>query len=97
MVRWEYITTFLKADSKREEDFLVANYSWKEGMPIYTPESLIPLLNAYGAQGWELIQIMPVNVGRNADVLVADAGSGGRTWAFTYFCTFKRPLEEKSP
>jgi hypothetical protein len=35
--------------------------------------------------------MQPVYVGERRDVLVADSGSGGRSWASQYFCVFKRP------
>lgn len=88
--RWEYMTLFVKAEAEREMEFLQSNWSWKNGIPRYTPESLIPQLNALGDQGWELIHMEPVMVGNNGDVLVQDAGSGGRSWASSYFCVFKR-------
>jgi hypothetical protein len=94
MTRWEYTTTILKADSRREEEFLHANYSWKDGLPKYAIESLIPTLNAYGADGWELIEMRPVNVGTNGDLLILDSGSGGRTWVYSYLCVFRRPLAD---
>lgn len=88
-MQWEYMTTFLEAEARYEEDFLRQLSDWKNGIPIYTPESLIPRLNAYGEQGWELIHMQPVGVGNNADVLAQD-GSGSRTWTHTYFGVFKR-------
>jgi hypothetical protein len=89
-MQWEYFTTFLQADARREEEFLMQLRDWKEGIAPYVPEALMPRLNAFGEQGWELVQMMPVGVGNNADVLVQDAGSGSRTWTSKYFCVFKR-------
>jgi hypothetical protein len=93
MQRWEYLTIFVKADAKREEAFLRELRDWKDGMPIHTPEAMIPELNALGADGWELLHMQPVVVGKNSDVLIADNGSGGRSWASQYFCVFKRPVD----
>lgn len=45
-------------------------WDWQEGIPKYTPEALIPQLDALGDQGWELVHIKPVHRGDNADVLV---------------------------
>ncbi|MFN8448226.1 MAG: hypothetical protein U0521_06460 [Anaerolineae bacterium] len=59
-MQWEYLTTFLEAEARYEEDFLRQLSDWKSGIPVYTPESLILRLNAYGEQGWELIQMQPV-------------------------------------
>lgn len=88
-MQWEYLTTFLEAEARFEEAFLQQFRDWKEGIPAYAPEALIPRLNAYGEQGWELIHMQPVGVGGKADVLMQD-NSGSRFWSHTYFCVFKR-------
>ena len=93
-MQWDYLTTFLTADARQEEAFLLQMKSWKSGIPAYTPEALIPRLNSLGDDGWELVHMEPVKVGDNADVLVADGGSGTRQWASSYFCVFKRPKSE---
>lgn len=92
MQQWEYLTAFLQADARLEEDFLTQFRDWKEGIPQYATEALMPRLNAYGEQGWELVHIQPVVVGGKADVLLMD-NSNSRVWASTYFCTFKRPKD----
>ena len=92
-MQWEYLTTFLQADARLEEDFLTQYRDWKDGIPVYTPEALMPRLNAYGEQGWELMQIEPVGIGSKGDVLMQD-GSGSRFWSNNYFCVFKRPKTE---
>lgn len=92
MQKWEYYTLFLKADARREEEFLNNIASWKDGMPLYTPESLIPGLNTLGAEGWELVHMEPVFVGKKGDVLMEDSASSKR-WTSQYFCVFKRPAE----
>ncbi len=93
-MQWEYLTTFLQADARLEEDFLTQYRDWKDGIPVYTPEALMPRLNAYGEQGWELVHVQPVAAGNKSDVLIQDAGSGSRFWSNTYFCVFKRPKTE---
>jgi hypothetical protein len=93
MMRWEYMTTTLKAEAQNEEAFLVQLKDWKDGIPKYTPEAMIPRLNAYGHDGWELISLQPILLGTKGDVLVEDAGSGSRTWTNVYMCVFKRALE----
>ena len=89
-MQWEYYTTFLQAEARLEETFLEQLKDWKEGIPPYTPESLIPRLNALGADGWELVHMEPVVVGRNADVLLQS--DNANKWTSTYFCVFKRPV-----
>lgn len=88
MQQWEYYTTFLQADAKNEAEFLEELRDWKEGIPQHTPEALIPRLNALGEQGWEMLQILPVNSGAKGDVI------NPSIWTHTYFCAFKRPKSE---
>ena len=90
MQQWEYQTIFVQAEARLEAAFLQELRDWKEGIPLYTPESMIPRLNSYGADGWELIHMQPVGVGSKGDILMQD-GSGSRFWSYTYFCVFKRP------
>ncbi|MDK3158964.1 hypothetical protein QPK87_20635 [Kamptonema cortianum] len=90
--RWEYLTLIVKADAKREVDFLEQRRSWKTGIPPYTPEAMIPELNALGAQGWELVHMQPVYAGDKEDILMHDNGGSGRMWTSEYFCVFKRPV-----
>jgi hypothetical protein len=85
-MQWEYYTTFLKAEAQYELQFLETLRDWKEGIPQFTPEALIPRLNAMGEDGWELVHMQPVVVGTKADVMITAAG----TWTSTYFCVFKR-------
>ncbi|HEX2907569.1 MAG TPA: hypothetical protein VHO69_11945 [Phototrophicaceae bacterium] len=87
---WEYLTIFVEADAKREEDFLRERWDWKDGIPSFTPQAMIPQLDALGDQGWELVHMQPVRVGERADVLMTDTSSG-RQWTSRYFCVFKRP------
>ena len=90
MPAWEYLTQFITAEAEREMAFLMETRSWKEGVPRNTPEAMIPQLNALGAQGWELVHMEPVVVGRNADVLLQS--DNANKWTSTYFCVFKRPV-----
>lgn len=94
MQQWEYLTMFFEADAESERDFLEKLRDWKEGIPKYTPEALIPRLNALGEQGWELVHMQPVAVGVHGDVLMHDTGGATRFWTKRYFCAFKRPKAE---
>ena len=89
MQRWEYLSLYLEADAEREMAYLMETRSWKEGVPRNTPEAMIPELNALGDQGWELVHMQPVAIGRNADVLMYE-NSNTRTWTNIWFCVFKR-------
>ena len=90
--RWEYWTCFLEADADRERQFLVGTLR-SEHPPRYTVESLVPSLNRFGQEDWELVSIRPVVIGNNADVLVFEDTTGSRReWTSTYLCAFKRRL-----
>jgi hypothetical protein len=89
--KWEYLTVFVRAESAPVQDFLEERWDWKSGIPRNTPESMIPRMDAYGDDGWELVHMQPVVVGNNADVLAVDSGRGVGSWTSTYFCVFKRP------
>jgi len=86
--QWQYKTVFLFADAERVQDHLSQFMTGK--IPKYAPEALIPQLDSFGREGWELVQLQPVYVGKNADVLV-HFGGVDRTWSNAYFCVFKRP------
>jgi hypothetical protein len=89
MERWEYLTRFVRADAKSEnaKAFLKQYNPKQKTPPAYTPESMMPELDALGDQGWELVHMEPVaRVGKKGDVLF----TGGSEWSNTYFCVFKR-------
>jgi hypothetical protein len=61
----------------------------------YTPVALMPWLNKYGEEGWELVLIEPVSVGGKGDILLWQplgmAHGGYSNYTHTCLCTFKRP------
>jgi len=87
METWEYFTTTLIANVEQTPVPLSDNIPNVEH-PKYSVYSLIPQLNWFGNQGWELISIEPVQQGKNGDVRYCDAASG--YWTYTYFASFKR-------
>jgi hypothetical protein len=89
--KWEYLSVFVRAEAAPVKDYLEERWDWKAGIPRNTPESMIPRLDAYGDDGWELVHMQPVVVGNNGDVLGADSGRGIASWTSVYFCVFKRP------
>ena len=91
--KWEYLSVFVEAEAEPVMDYLEEIKSWKNGVPRNTPESMIPRLDSYGQDGWELVHMQPVIVGKNADVLAGGDSSGMNTWTSSYFCVFKRPEE----
>lgn len=86
MEQWEYFTTYIEANVKgRKTRKELQKRFGKRKIPRYMVESLLPELNKYGAEGWEIIHMEPVpGVGKRGDVLFA------RRWSNTYFCVFKR-------
>lgn len=87
MDTWEYFTTTFVANTELTPvpptDDIPPGHQ-----PRYSVYSLIPQLNDFGARGWELLSLEPVQVGGNGDLRVCDASSGH--WTYTYFSTFKR-------
>ena len=84
---WEYLTVIL------ESNVDVAPVPMRDDIPLqehpkYSHYTLIPQLNRYGDDGWELVTMEPVTVGKNGDVIPPVAGAYGRH----YFCAFKRRL-----
>jgi hypothetical protein len=91
--RWEYTSTFLRADIDGNGAREYAARRWPSGREFkqYSPEAMIPELDGYGRDGWELINMEPVMVGKNADVGFPSGGNFPRTaWSNVYFCVFKR-------
>jgi hypothetical protein len=86
--KWEYLTVFVRANLSNPgaQEFVESIYP--EGKaPIYAPESMVPDLNWWGEQGWELVHMQPVLVGYNGDVLISSEGR----YTNVYFCVLKRP------
>ena len=88
MQQWEYFSTFLEADIRKVTPGIAGVPSGEHAQ--HSPYSLIPELNAFGAEGWELITAEPLLAGRKED-FVQPAGDAGR-WGYHYLCVFKRPL-----
>lgn len=89
MHQWEYFTTTLNADTS-ETPVPVRDDIPQVEHGKYSPYSLMPQLNRFGQQGWELVSIEPVSVGKQGDVVLPDANAG--RWGRSYFCCFKRPI-----
>ena len=90
MEKWEYLTEFVWADIKTEgvKEFLKQSWpNWKKPSR-FTPETMIPQLNARGEQGWELVHMEPVQDVAN-DGMVLFFGSKC-DHSNVYFCVFKR-------
>jgi hypothetical protein len=91
--QWEYWTGFVRAeiDSPGVQDYLKQRWpNWDP--PKYAPQAMIPELNKFGAEGWEMVHMEPVReVGKNHDISFFQSGmSASYEWSHVYFCVFKR-------
>jgi len=87
--KWEYWTEFISADIEKEgtKAFLQQSLpNWKNP-PKFTPETMIPRLNSWGEEGWELVHMEPVLIGKNVDVYFDHSANN---YSNIYFCVFKR-------
>jgi hypothetical protein len=92
MQRWEH-RSFLYAASVDDEEvteYLARRYPGQH-FEKFAPEALEVMLNQLGAAGWELVHILPVLKGKNADIAHGDSGLS--VWSNWYFVAMKRPLE----
>ena len=85
--QWEYLIVTLWANAEVCQDFL--QQAWPgQYFPKFAPQTLMPLLDDYGAQGWELVAMEPVIIGDNGDIL--KGGHALSPWTNQYLCAFKR-------
>ena len=89
--KWEYLTKFIWASIENEGAREYIHGTWPTWQPAkYSPETMIPELNAYGDRGWELVHMEPVGAaGKNRDVGFV-AGEAIPRCSNVYFCVFKR-------
>ncbi len=88
--KWEYLTGFVSAGINNpgaKEYIEQTGGNWKN-VAKFDPITLIPSLNRLGEQGWELVHMEPVAIGRNWDVAFYGGETG--TWSNVYFYVLKR-------
>jgi hypothetical protein len=94
MEKWEYWTGFLWANIENEGARELIKKRWPDwkNPPKYAPQTMIPALNNFGEQGWELVHMEPVAgvVGVNYDMAFFDKAE----WSNAYFCVFKCRKQE---
>jgi hypothetical protein len=70
-MRWEYRSVILSAQAHDPDTKAYLQSLWPGWEPPrYAPQALIPKLNEYGANGWELVSIEPVYLDEDANVLI---------------------------
>ena len=84
---WEHYLELIEADPRDNMEFVQRFYP-VDSVPKYALQAILPRLNHLGEQGWEVVQIQPVALGKNGDVLIDGAMS--ERWTRTYLCVFKR-------
>jgi hypothetical protein len=79
MERWDYWTGFFHASIENKGARELIRQRWQDwNPPKFAPQTLIPDLNAFGEQGWELVHMEPVaGVGNNGDTCFNHQGMLG--------------------
>jgi hypothetical protein len=90
------MSSVLYASAEHSKDFL--RQRWPDHkFSKYSCQALVPELNRWGKEGWELIHIEPVQVGKNGDIMVEATGASPQEfWSAAYFCVFKRSVQDSS-
>lgn len=88
-MRWEYHLEYIRTSTNdpQTRDYLTTYYP-KRDFPKYAAHAALKRLDELGTQGWELVHMEPVDLGRNGDVRI---GGEQVYWTNIYFCVFKRP------
>ena len=84
---WEHYVELIEAEPSGYMEFVQQFYP-VGSVPKYALQAILPRLNHLGEQGWEVVQIQPVVLGKNGDVLIDGAMS--ERWTRTYLCVFKK-------
>jgi hypothetical protein len=89
--RWEYTMLLLTANPREQQAFF-DKYAPGQKVMHYDYRAIIPQLDALGAEGWELVTLVPAVMGDNGDMFMGGGQSpyAAIDWAHTYLCTFKR-------
>lgn len=92
--KWEYTSVFVHAhiDNEGAKDYIKSRWPQWDGPKKYSPETLIPELDRFGQDGWELVSMEPVMVGGNHDIAFISGMGAPTRWSNIYFCAFKRKL-----
>jgi hypothetical protein len=89
---WEYTSVFVHAniDNDGAREYIKSRWPEWKGPKKYSPETLIPELDRFGMDGWELVSMEPVVVGDHHDIAFMAGLNTTTQWSNIYFCAFKR-------
>jgi hypothetical protein len=77
-MKWEYRTVILSANANETETKAYLRSIWSGWEPPrHAPQALIPKLNEYGANGWELVHIQPVFLDEDANIFIHGGPTAG--------------------
>lgn len=98
MQKWEYLTVFFHAEAEKQLEELKQRFPSEKNFLPFSPRALVPQLEKYGEEGWELVSIEPVFMGERGDILLFPQTGWAQQglhnpWTHTYFCAFKRPKD----
>jgi hypothetical protein len=86
---WEYMAEFIGANTDKQgvQEYLQQTFpGWEP--PQFAPQAMIPRLNDWGKEGWELIHMEPIQgVGDKGNVIFDPQLC---IYSNAYFCVFKR-------
>ena len=86
---WEHHVEYIQAEThSQQHQATVAAYYPGQKVPLYAVQAILKRINELGEQGWELVQLEPVEVGKNGDIRIG--GGESSRWTSTYLCAFKR-------
>ncbi len=94
MQKWEYLTLLMTSEVEPESAAaLRRRFPEDKRFAKFTPAALIPQLDEWGEEGWELMSAQPVRTGDNEDIYISASSGMQMLFTHTYLCIFKRPKE----
>jgi len=87
--QWEYHTEIIRAHIDNPGVREALSRRWPTFKPSkFSPETMVPHLDQWGAEGWELVHMEPVaGTGSNMDIHFTGQAP---SYSNEYFCVFKR-------
>jgi hypothetical protein len=88
--QWEYYVEYIEAWTKSAEEFVRQFFPTDEHIPSRAVQSIVPRLNKLGEQGWELVHMQPVVVGKEGEIIFWGDQYRFVVDSSVYLCAFKR-------